>query len=568
MKPSIYEFDEDSNTELALDTCPPHSFYWENETLLDGKEKCKKKNNDQRRKTKAGVPVEEVAAEEPAAGDTPFDEPPAMLSAESGSEHDEGFNHDQARLSMSGLVKDQKVDDDPTCRITEKTLGECPGIVPGRVRLRMLVSWKHLKLASPVFRKMFAGPYVEGVTDDRGLRRVSATDWDPEAFVIVLDIIHGHHRSVPKSLSLEMLAKVAVIVDYYGCHEIIDVFVDIWLKEMEKCPPTIYGKDSLLWLLVSWVFSRADTFQSSAGLALKHSERSIMVENLPIPAIILDRIDSERQDALSQVFSAVYGLLDSLCDQSDCSYECSSMLLGSLTKELSKRGILNPRITGPFTGYSIATAKSMIHNFRSPQWCSSSSSGSYYGCNQHYCNLMEKMAPTLEEIEKKLPVLKLKDFQGRQTVKRGRRKGKGRGSQRRARYEVDEVKEVIHVITEAEDKIMALNSTQSVVIALFNLLPESTYHVFVDNLFSSPDFFRSFRQHGHGATGTARPNCGIYKGLADAKKADKAGKSGFKFNKIKVIPTADNQVGRLDILPYNSADNVSSSLGQSDRLEG
>jgi hypothetical protein len=123
---------------------------------------------------------------------------------------------------------------------------------------------------------------------------------------------------------------------------------------------------------------------------------------------------------------------------------------------------------------------------------------------------------------------------------RGRRKGKGRGSQQRAPNEADEVKEVIHVITEAGDKIIALNSTQSVVIALINLLPESTYHVFVDNLFSSPDLFRSLRQHGHGATGTARPNCGIYKGLVDAKKADKAGKSGFQFNEIKVIPTADN----------------------------
>ncbi|KAL6364626.1 hypothetical protein LRP88_01746 [Fusarium phalaenopsidis] len=109
----------------------------------------------------------------------------------------------------------------------------------------------------------------------------------------------------------------------------------------------------------------------------------------------------------------------------------------------------------------------------------------------------------------------------------------------------DEVKEVIYVITEAGDKIMALNLTQSVIIALINLLPQSIYHVFVDNLFSSPDLFRSLRQHGHGATGIARPNYGIYKGLADAKKADKAGKSGFQFNEIKVIPTANNQVNQI-----------------------
>ncbi|KAJ0125798.1 Uncharacterized protein HZ326_31099 [Fusarium oxysporum f. sp. albedinis] len=107
------------------------------------------------------------------------------------------------------------------------------------------------------------------------------------------------------------------------------------------------------------------------------------------------------------------------------------------------------------------------------------------------------------------------------------------------------VEDVIYVATEAEAKIVALNSTQSVVVALINLLPISTYHVFVDNLFSSPDLFRSLRQHGHGATGTARSNCGIYNGLVEAKKADKAGKSGFQFNEIKVIPTADNQVNQV-----------------------
>ncbi|KAF4425172.1 ac transposable element-derived 2 [Fusarium acutatum] len=107
------------------------------------------------------------------------------------------------------------------------------------------------------------------------------------------------------------------------------------------------------------------------------------------------------------------------------------------------------------------------------------------------------------------------------------------------------VEDVIYVATEAEAEIMALNSTQSVVIALINLLPISTYPVFVDNLFSSPDLFRSLCQHGHSATGTARSNCGIYNGLMETKKADKAGKSGFQFNEIKVILTADNEVNQV-----------------------
>jgi hypothetical protein len=129
---------------------------------------------------------------------------------------------------------------------------------------------------------------------------------------------------------------------------------------------------------------------------------------------------------------------------------------------------------------------------------------------------------------------------------RGGRGGRrGKASREREASEVDKVEEVIHVLTDDGDKVIALNSTQSVVIALINLLPNSIYHVFVDNLFSSPDLFLSLRQHGHGATGTARPNCGIFKELIDAKKKDKSGKSGFKFNEIKVIPTPDNQVNQI-----------------------
>ncbi|KAF6518400.1 hypothetical protein HZS61_002478 [Fusarium oxysporum f. sp. conglutinans] len=92
-----------------------------------------------------------------------------------------------------------------------------------------------------------------------------------------------------------------------------------------------------------------------------------------------------------------------------------------------------------------------------------------------------------------------------------------------------------------EDKPIALNSTQSVVVALANMLPKATYHVFVDNLFSSSDLFRCLRKHGHEATGTARPNCGIDKELQQDKKADGGFKTSYEFNQVKVTPTPDNQ---------------------------
>ena len=54
-----------------------------------------------------------------------------------------------------------------------------------------------------------------------------------------------------------------------------------------------------------------------------------------------------------------------------------------------------------------------------------------------------------------------------------------------------------------DNKMIPLNNTQAVVVALVNMLPKGRYHVFVDNLFSSADLFRSLRAHGYGATGMA-----------------------------------------------------------------
>ncbi|KJZ68919.1 hypothetical protein HIM_11686 [Hirsutella minnesotensis 3608] len=92
---------------------------------------------------------------------------------------------------------------------------------------------------------------------------------------------------------------------------------------------------------------------------------------------------------------------------------------------------------------------------------------------------------------------------------------------------------------------MSLNSTQSIVPALTNLLPHQPYHVFLDNLFSSPKLFVALRQRGIGATGTARTNCGIDKTLTQDKAADLRGQLNWAWGTIKAIPTHDNLVNQL-----------------------
>ena len=92
---------------------------------------------------------------------------------------------------------------------------------------------------------------------------------------------------------------------------------------------------------------------------------------------------------------------------------------------------------------------------------------------------------------------------------------------------------------------ISLNPTQSVVIALVNRLPQETYHVYMDNLFSSPNLFQALRNRGHGATGTARVNCGMWKPLTDAKSADTKGHLDWPWGRIECVPTPSNEVNQI-----------------------
>ncbi|KAG5829131.1 hypothetical protein H9Q74_000798 [Fusarium xylarioides] len=74
------------------------------------------------------------------------------------------------------------------------------------------------------------------------------------------------------------------------------------------------------------------------------------------------------------------------------------------------------------------------------------------------------------------------------------------------------------------DNTITLNPTQSVVVSLLNTLRKATYHVFLDNLFSSPNLFRVLREQGFAATGTLRLNSSVHRDLMELKTLDRKGR--------------------------------------------
>lgn len=85
-----------------------------------------------------------------------------------------------------------------------------------------------------------------------------------------MHIIHGHNRQVSRLVGLELLAKIAALVDYYACYEAVEVFAELWLLGLKSHSelPSQVGRDLVLWLFISWLFADADIFTSVTSTAL------------------------------------------------------------------------------------------------------------------------------------------------------------------------------------------------------------------------------------------------------------------------------------------------------------
>ncbi|KAF2833444.1 hypothetical protein CC86DRAFT_415193 [Ophiobolus disseminans] len=84
----------------------------------------------------------------------------------------------------------------------------------------------HLKLASKTFEKALSGEWAESVRKDNGRHYIIVEDWDEAALCILLNIIHLRNDQVPSEIDLEMLAKIATLIDYYQSRKATIMWTD------------------------------------------------------------------------------------------------------------------------------------------------------------------------------------------------------------------------------------------------------------------------------------------------------------------------------------------------------
>lgn len=159
----------------------------------------------------------------------------------------------------------------------------------------MLVSSKHMMLASPVFKAMLNGNFKEGrALKTDGHIDVTLPDDDAAAFRIILHIVHGRNRLVPRVINLDCLLKIAVLVDKYQMVEVVEAYSEGWIKTLK---PTLFGNlssDIGRWVCISWVFGLAPEFEILTRIVVEQLDGKIpegFMDYLPVPEAVYRKSD-------------------------------------------------------------------------------------------------------------------------------------------------------------------------------------------------------------------------------------------------------------------------------------
>ncbi|CAG8978375.1 hypothetical protein HYALB_00010394, partial [Hymenoscyphus albidus] len=254
--------------------------------------------------------------------------------------------------------------------------------------ITMLVSSRHLSLASNVFKAMLRQNFQEGnELSLNGTVTINLPEDNPAAFEILMNIIHAKNRSIPKKVTLQMLAELAILVDKYRMHESTGFLADMWIAELEEDIPHKMCEDLMLWMAITYVFRHEEHFEDvtataryyTVGKRFRFKQGARFSESLPIPEKVIEEVDRLRQHDICLALSKIGALIKrlqspqpKLCPASI--FICESSLLGSLLRSaLSLK--LWPLPEKPYEQLSFHDVSSSIKKLEILSYCQANHKG-------------------------------------------------------------------------------------------------------------------------------------------------------------------------------------------------
>lgn len=329
----------------------------------------------------------------------------------------------EVQVDLSNLAVEK------TSAVSKRTEFEDDEVISNEASpIQFRLSSRHLILASPYFRAMLTGPWLENASRTDSFHNTSATGWDEDAFELLMNIIQGNSQKVPRSISLELLAKIALLVDYYKCYDVVKFYSDTWIENLGNAMEvTRYSRDFVLVLFVSCVFFQRTAFRKLTNLAMQQTQGPLRTLSLPFPqgliglwpnmlacrAVLLmvsaEDIERTREKAVGRLLDGFQNLLQYLNTRDHCNSDCNAILVGLLHREMSKQGFLSPRPARPFHGISVERAIQMAQDAGPPKKSNDGGFGGHY-TGSHLCSIDKFLDPLTSSVTGKLEGLDLESY--------------------------------------------------------------------------------------------------------------------------------------------------------------
>ncbi|KAI9147645.1 Efflux pump himE [Paramyrothecium foliicola] len=248
---------------------------------------------------------------------------------------------------------------------------------------RFLASSVVLRLASPVFAKMFGPNFKEGADIRSGqVPSISLGDDDPKAMDTILRIIHHQCSGIAFSLPPAVLASLAVHSDKYDCNRALKPWIAHWCNDFRDSSSV---EDIGFTILAGYLF-RSPTFPKIMANATKKLPGSFLTtwEDQEFLGLLPDSVSVE----LSERMSAVRAIL----------HEDMQATEGRLREE--KAGYLMETVFCIHCGRNHPGTAKKCHPCNNPdlysRFCTSDLRVSEYFSILRRCELWPSMAPLRE----------------------------------------------------------------------------------------------------------------------------------------------------------------------------
>jgi hypothetical protein len=224
----------------------------------------------------------------------------------------------------------------------------------GAREIEMRVYSKHLSFASKVFGNMFEDLSSHPGEDDNGSRTVPLEGDDLHSLQILLNIVHGLTRRVPREVDICVLSQIVFLIDKYEFHEVAEILTDMWFEHLQPTLPQKFEQSLASWVYICYELRKPVELERLAKIAIVETKCGLEDPDGRVPVWIIGKFASSKMvrmhceffrrntisptasseqlatDTLSELLQVYMGSFQ-ICPNEDC----DALALGKFIRALS-----------------------------------------------------------------------------------------------------------------------------------------------------------------------------------------------------------------------------------------